>query len=165
MCIRDRSRSGPCSAPGAGTTRPIHHAVVVAPQPACGACLRQHTAHHVPYPAQVEIVGEDESRAEGGTTWQVPSPAVSFSCTQRRARCARTSSGPPAACSVHASRWTGPHSPPRAVSTGPSTHGRASPVPARGSSPVSYTHLRAHETVLDLVCRLLLEKKKKKNPK
>eukprot|EP00657_Telonema_sp_P-1_P001579 TRINITY_DN14183_c0_g1_i3.p1 TRINITY_DN14183_c0_g1~~TRINITY_DN14183_c0_g1_i3.p1 ORF type:complete len:123 (+),score=72.89 TRINITY_DN14183_c0_g1_i3:103-471(+) len=31
-----------------------------------------------------------------------------------------------------------------------------------GLKPVSYTHLRAHETVLDLVCRLLLEKKKKK---
>ena len=32
----------------------------------------------------------------------------------------------------------------------------------RGQDPVavSYTHLRAHETVLDLVCRLLLEKKK-----
>eukprot|EP00831_Metopus_contortus_P077610 TRINITY_DN7328_c0_g1_i8.p1 TRINITY_DN7328_c0_g1~~TRINITY_DN7328_c0_g1_i8.p1 ORF type:complete len:199 (-),score=37.57 TRINITY_DN7328_c0_g1_i8:48-566(-) len=29
-------------------------------------------------------------------------------------------------------------------------------------SPVSYTHLRAHETSLHLVCRLLLEKKKKK---
>ncbi len=28
-------------------------------------------------------------------------------------------------------------------------------------SPVSYTHLRAHETLSDLVCRLLLEKKKK----
>ena len=28
------------------------------------------------------------------------------------------------------------------------------------SGTVSYTHLRAHETVLDLVCRLLLEKKK-----
>ena len=28
---------------------------------------------------------------------------------------------------------------------------------------VSYTHLRAHETVLDLVCRLLLEKKKHNN--
>ena len=27
-------------------------------------------------------------------------------------------------------------------------------------TPVSYTHLRAHETVLDLVCRLLLEKNK-----
>ena len=26
-------------------------------------------------------------------------------------------------------------------------------------APVSYTHLRAHETVLDLVCRLLLGKK------
>ena len=32
----------------------------------------------------------------------------------------------------------------------------------RSSTPVSYTHLRAHETVLDLVCRLLLEKKKDK---
>ena len=30
----------------------------------------------------------------------------------------------------------------------------------RGDDAVSYTHLRAHETVLDLVCRLLLEKKK-----
>ena len=30
----------------------------------------------------------------------------------------------------------------------------------RCSGAVSYTHLRAHETVLDLVCRLLLEKKK-----
>ena len=29
-----------------------------------------------------------------------------------------------------------------------------------GYISVSYTHLRAHETVLDLVCRLLLEKKK-----
>ena len=28
-----------------------------------------------------------------------------------------------------------------------------------GLITVSYTHLRAHETVLDLVCRLLLEKK------
>ena len=29
---------------------------------------------------------------------------------------------------------------------------------------VSYTHLRAHETVLDLVCRLLLEKKNQRGP-
>ena len=28
-----------------------------------------------------------------------------------------------------------------------------------GYGAVSYTHLRAHETVLDIVCRLLLEKK------
>ena len=40
--------------------------------------------------------------------------------------------------------------------------GDCSLVPADGLliEPVSYTHLRAHETVLDLVCRLLLEKKK-----
>src|SRR5674476_733074 len=30
-----------------------------------------------------------------------------------------------------------------------------------GAIPVSYTHLRAHETGRNLVCRLLLEKKKK----
>ena len=29
-----------------------------------------------------------------------------------------------------------------------------------GNDAVSYTHLRAHETVLDIVCRLLLEKNK-----
>src|SRR5664280_1839274 len=38
-------------------------------------------------------------------------------------------------------------------------HDQAAGVP---TGAVSYTHLRAHETVLDLVCRLLLEKKKKK---
>ena len=30
---------------------------------------------------------------------------------------------------------------------------------AIANNPVSYTHLRAHAPVLDLVCRLLLEKK------
>mgnify|MGYP002682443432 CR=1 FL=1 len=33
-------------------------------------------------------------------------------------------------------------------------------IPASGWGSVSYTHLRAHETVIDLVCRLLPEKKK-----
>ena len=33
---------------------------------------------------------------------------------------------------------------------------------AKGQGAVSYTHLRAHETGRNLVCRLLLEKKKKK---
>ena len=32
--------------------------------------------------------------------------------------------------------------------------------PTPNISPVSYTHLRAHETKANLVCRLLLEKKK-----
>ena len=32
-------------------------------------------------------------------------------------------------------------------------------------TPVSYTHLRAHETRHDLVCRLLLEKKKTRQKK
>eukprot|EP00658_Telonema_sp_P-2_P033180 TRINITY_DN2440_c0_g1_i8.p2 TRINITY_DN2440_c0_g1~~TRINITY_DN2440_c0_g1_i8.p2 ORF type:complete len:126 (-),score=15.79 TRINITY_DN2440_c0_g1_i8:69-446(-) len=36
------------------------------------------------------------------------------------------------------------------------------PWPGVSFTPVSYTHLRAHETPEHLVCRLLLEKKKKK---
>ncbi len=39
--------------------------------------------------------------------------------------------------------------------------GIVSDVPPGTARPVSYIHLRAHETVLDLVCRLLLEKKNK----
>ena len=40
--------------------------------------------------------------------------------------------------------------------------GKATKEIAEMLNAVSYTHLRAHETVLDLVCRLLLEKKKNK---
>ena len=39
----------------------------------------------------------------------------------------------------------------------------ASKMVLSGESTVSYTHLRAHETRHDLVCRLLLEKKKNKH--
>ena len=41
-------------------------------------------------------------------------------------------------------------------------HARAGRPHAEVGAPVSYTHLRAHETGRNLVCRLLLEKKKKK---
>src|SRR5665811_1652729 len=41
-------------------------------------------------------------------------------------------------------------------------HRHVAETPHHRPAPVSYTHLRAHETVLDLVCRLLLDKKKKK---
>src|SRR5450756_1405917 len=37
----------------------------------------------------------------------------------------------------------------------------SSAIPEGNPEPVSYTHLRAHETRHDLVCRLLLETKKK----
>src|SRR5450756_2888194 len=39
---------------------------------------------------------------------------------------------------------------------------RARPWVGAPPAPVSYTHLRAHETRHDLVCRLLLEKKKRR---
>ena len=53
----------------------------------------------------------------------------------------------------------------RAISVHPTVlHRTVDPtLPGRPAlEAVSYTHLRAHETVLDLVCRLLLEKKKNK---
>ena len=40
--------------------------------------------------------------------------------------------------------------------------GAEAPKKKKNIIPVSYTHLRAHETGRNLVCRLLLEKKKKK---
>mgnify|MGYP003376762094 CR=1 FL=1 len=54
-----------------------------------------------------------------------------------------------------------PDTDPRTIvsALGPIANGVADALVRRGA--VSYTHLRAHETVLDLVCRLLLEKKKK----
>ena len=46
----------------------------------------------------------------------------------------------------------------------PAVHfGQAAEEVERPDAAVSYTHLRAHETVLDLVCRLLLEKKNEPN--
>ena len=47
--------------------------------------------------------------------------------------------------------------------TAPTLAERLADIPAHaalGIDPVSYTHLRAHETDSYLVCRLLLEKKK-----
>ena len=52
----------------------------------------------------------------------------------------------------------------RIIEAIPQTSGEIT-LPARSAGTVSYTHLRAHETVLDLVCRLLLEKKKTQNRK
>ena len=43
--------------------------------------------------------------------------------------------------------------------TAPGRKSSIAGVPSLPAGTVSYTHLRAHETVLDLVCRLLLEKK------
>ena len=45
------------------------------------------------------------------------------------------------------------------------TSGSDLTINVRRYEPVSYTHLRAHETVLDLVCRLLLAKKTQKKQK
>src|SRR5659263_646924 len=59
-----------------------------------------------------------------------------------------------------------PSAPPPTSRNAPGASESIFPLPNPCSSPiqkaVSYTHLRAHETRHDLVCRLLLEKKKTK---
>src|SRR5450756_1926977 len=57
---------------------------------------------------------------------------------------------------------TKPIGTPAAAKTRPASSVPAS-LPSGVTVPISYTHLRAHETRHELVCRLLLEKKKKTN--
>ena len=57
----------------------------------------------------------------------------------------------------HRDLGVGQHPPPD--QTGPHGHRARAAAARHGAAAVSYTHLRAHETVLDIVCRLLLEKK------
>src|SRR5680860_284732 len=61
-------------------------------------------------------------------------------------------------CSLSRGEYLPHPSRPRQDSSGPTRNGHRS----QRQDPVSYTHLRAHETDSYLVCRLLLEKKKKK---
>src|SRR5665811_2570213 len=79
------------------------------------------------------------------------SPAGSSAYQPRQQRSRRTQ----CTCRLSDRRTSSP-APPRLARPRPSSPFRRGSLP----SPVSYTHLRAHETVLDLVCRLLLEKKK-----
>src|SRR5674536_129992 len=76
-------------------------------------------------------------------TSSTSSASRSLTRTTRTASSATSTSSPTRACR----RWTSR----RSVPTG-----------TRTPTPVSYTHLRAHETPEHLVCRLLLEKKKTK---
>src|SRR5665811_893397 len=88
------------------------------------------------------------ARADCATTAEtsgpLPAPVITVSSSPPAARSRATTSAPTMARSLPT------------TTTSPSTAPRTSP---RWHHPalVSYTHLRAHETVLDLVCRLLLE--------
>src|SRR5450759_5849411 len=66
--------------------------------------------------------------------------------------------GHPECSEEHWGQVTG--QPPFEMVEAPGGNRSAPPLPQQSSAgPVSYTHLRAHETRHDLVCRLLLEKK------
>ena len=85
---------------------------------------------------------------------KVDPPAAQTNATEPEEK---TAAQDPAAVKADAAETT-------PAQTAPDTSERQSePVAATeetNTTPVSYTHLRAHETVLELVCRLLLEKKK-----
>ena len=95
-----------------------------------------------------EVRGEDVPRVTRRSVCLVPSPGACCSCTRRRARCARTSSGPPAASSACASAWTGRRSRSRPACSAPSCRGRPRPAPApRLTSALrGWAHLRYEVT-------------------
>src|SRR5665811_2598813 len=108
---------------------------------ASGYCIARWQATWANSKADLSGVGKVKCRPAFGSTAQktLAVPHRSYSLSRRASRPGLAGdAGRTSACSV----------------TGfSSTH-------TTGSWAVSYTHLRAHETVLDLVCRLLLEKKK-----
>src|SRR5665809_160653 len=90
-----------------------------------------------------------------------------FGCSPLRYQCLHR--GPAAGLQPgHRSTRTHPSQVPRPEACRDAQH-RREPASARllgyRDDPVSYTHLRAHETKANLVCRLLLEKKNKINKK
>eukprot|EP00658_Telonema_sp_P-2_P029267 TRINITY_DN22282_c0_g1_i1.p1 TRINITY_DN22282_c0_g1~~TRINITY_DN22282_c0_g1_i1.p1 ORF type:complete len:364 (+),score=75.94 TRINITY_DN22282_c0_g1_i1:107-1198(+) len=102
------------------------------------------------------------------TTQQQPSPPQQQQQLQRHQPAPREDDGV-----IAASRTSYPPYDPITASQyhqgGTTTSSSYPPIPGHGTNPatthqpVSYTHLRAHETPEHLVCRLLLEKKKKNN--
>src|SRR5674476_1537349 len=101
----------------------------------------------VSQPVQQQVLGDVDQRgaAPGGPLGCVPGLQAGGQVGHR-----------PAPWSSRAT-WLGCSG--RTVSTTPQNRSVRLTV-ARGPNPVSYTHLRAHETGRNLVCRLLLEKKK-----
>src|SRR5665811_2474420 len=134
MCIRDRSKLEKTTVrPSALTSRPAR----IGTLGRVGRLL----AAHCTASARTSL----SSRIFTGT------PLVA--CASYRGRGCR--------CGAHALFGAGPEaseqlSPPWPFADFESFHSIEIPT---SSSTVSYTHLRAHETVLDLVCRLLLDKK------
>src|SRR5660398_304711 len=100
------------------------------------------------------------------------SPAGSSAYQPRQQRSRRTQ----CTCRLSDRRTSSP-APPRLARPRPSSPFRRGSLPSLSRqschqrphtvalNPVSYTHLRAHETKANLVCRLLLEKKKKTKKK
>src|SRR5664280_3488478 len=133
-----------------------------------------------PRPSHRDQLAEEEEPevavVEGAAGGREPNPSANDHCATSRSSATRSCAPTCERCSVRTSdaiapagftSWRTRFLTVRSVKArrssrrlGPDGHGSRPPWP--GVDPVSYTHLRAHETVLDLVCRLLLEKKKKK---
>ena len=114
-------------------------------------CIRDRVILDLRTGVQTAIVGARGPRlARESSNWMIYTPdsvRVAGDSTAANGRGAAGAAGGRGAGGRGAAGGAG-----AAASTGPRR--------AYGSTPGSYTHLRAHATALDLVCRLLLEKKK-----
>ena len=150
MCIRDSLRRPPRSCPGEG--RGFREALQGAP---LGAPLGQARAL-----LETGGIGGGTGKGRGGTVQGQGRPgghAGDHPCGSQ----ASHQEPDPEPGPGHRHRVPRGLAGQPVIAQGPGFHVHG----ARATDPVSYTHLRAHETPEHLVCRLLLEKKKKKKKK
>src|SRR5450756_1865687 len=147
MCIRDRAGPHLCASNPLGMERAEAEAVYEQGRETVVAVLLELSAQNALLRREVADLRE-----------RVAQPEERIAELERRLnRNSRNSSLPPSQDPPAAPerRQAPPSGRGRGAQPGHSGHGRH-------LAPVSYTHLRAHETRHDLVCRLLLEKKKRK---
>ena len=140
MCIRDRSGSGDVTGSLTNTTSdPVTVTFTITPTgPATSLCVGNAiTATVLVNPTPIAIA--------------TPSPQIICEGAASNVTLSSATGGT-------SFTWTAVSDPDVSGASGGS--GNSIQQTLNNSGSVSYTHLRAHETVLDLVCRLLLEKKK-----
>src|SRR5665811_2583561 len=135
MCIRDRSTHSRWADPACAPSRDLYSRGDWNDDPSVRRCLRAHFSERLPSSCRRIDASRWSSLTAKVCGFRMPAAAATWTAWQ----------------GLRSRQWVTP------------THESKMLLPARwavwftfriSTTPVSYTHLRAHETVLDLVCRL-----------